>query len=235
MTAPARVAAGGRGPAAPVRTPAWVDRHLGVVLAGLVAFVVAAVVVSFHVWPAQAATGGSAPYTDAQATGYLTLYDKAGKAIKSGSVKDKPFVWKAVGSTAAKAPYDGTGRKATLLAYQPREGVAPGAWSNDTLTASTPYPDAKHPTAQATAQDFSLTAMIGPSGCGKSTLVRCINRMHEEIPGARARARSCSTTRRLRRPASTSSRCAARSAWSSRSRTRSRRCRSSTTSPPACG
>ena len=30
-----------------------------------------------------------------------------------------------------------------------------------------------------------VTAMIGPSGCGKSTLVRCINRMHEEIPGAR--------------------------------------------------
>jgi phosphate transport system ATP-binding protein len=29
------------------------------------------------------------------------------------------------------------------------------------------------------------TAIIGPSGCGKSTLVRCINRMHEEIPGAR--------------------------------------------------
>src|SRR4051794_37582502 len=28
-----------------------------------------------------------------------------------------------------------------------------------------------------------VTAMIGPSGCGKSTLVRCINRMHEEIPG----------------------------------------------------
>jgi phosphate transport system ATP-binding protein len=31
-----------------------------------------------------------------------------------------------------------------------------------------------------------VTAMIGPSGCGKSTVVRCINRMHEEIPGARA-------------------------------------------------
>jgi phosphate transport system ATP-binding protein len=31
-----------------------------------------------------------------------------------------------------------------------------------------------------------VTAMIGPSGCGKSTIVRCINRMHEEIPGARA-------------------------------------------------
>ena len=31
-----------------------------------------------------------------------------------------------------------------------------------------------------------VTAMIGPSGSGKSTVVRCINRMHEEIPGARA-------------------------------------------------
>jgi phosphate transport system ATP-binding protein len=34
-----------------------------------------------------------------------------------------------------------------------------------------------------------VTAMIGPSGCGKSTVVRCINRMHEEIPGARALGR----------------------------------------------
>jgi phosphate transport system ATP-binding protein len=34
-----------------------------------------------------------------------------------------------------------------------------------------------------------VTAMIGPSGCGKSTLVRCINRMHEEIPGARSEGR----------------------------------------------
>ena len=31
-----------------------------------------------------------------------------------------------------------------------------------------------------------VTALIGPSGCGKSTFVRCINRMHEVIPGARA-------------------------------------------------
>ena len=30
-----------------------------------------------------------------------------------------------------------------------------------------------------------VTAMIGPSGCGKSTLLRCLNRMHEEVPGAR--------------------------------------------------
>jgi phosphate transport system ATP-binding protein len=31
-----------------------------------------------------------------------------------------------------------------------------------------------------------VTAMIGPSGSGKSTVLRCLNRMHEEIPGARA-------------------------------------------------
>ncbi len=31
-----------------------------------------------------------------------------------------------------------------------------------------------------------VTALIGPSGCGKSTFIRCLNRMHEVIPGARA-------------------------------------------------
>jgi len=30
-----------------------------------------------------------------------------------------------------------------------------------------------------------ITAIIGPSGCGKSTFVRCLNRLHEEIAGAR--------------------------------------------------
>jgi phosphate transport system ATP-binding protein len=29
-----------------------------------------------------------------------------------------------------------------------------------------------------------VTALMGPSGCGKTTLIRCINRMHELIPGA---------------------------------------------------
>ncbi len=35
------------------------------------------------------------------------------------------------------------------------------------------------------ADPSSVTAIIGPSGCGKSTLLRCLNRMHEEVPGAR--------------------------------------------------
>ena len=30
----------------------------------------------------------------------------------------------------------------------------------------------------------SVMAVIGPSGCGKSTFLRCLNRMHELVPGA---------------------------------------------------
>ncbi len=33
--------------------------------------------------------------------------------------------------------------------------------------------------------DGAVTAIIGPSGCGKSTFIRCLNRMHEVVPGAR--------------------------------------------------
>ncbi|MFZ3384844.1 MAG: ATP-binding cassette domain-containing protein, partial [Candidatus Methanoperedens sp.] len=31
-----------------------------------------------------------------------------------------------------------------------------------------------------------ITAIIGPSGCGKSTFIRCLNRMHEVVPNAKA-------------------------------------------------
>jgi phosphate transport system ATP-binding protein len=40
-----------------------------------------------------------------------------------------------------------------------------------------------------TFEPSRVTAIIGPSGCGKSTMVRCVNRMHEEIPGARSEGR----------------------------------------------
>jgi len=33
---------------------------------------------------------------------------------------------------------------------------------------------------------YQITALIGPSGCGKSTFLRCLNRMNDTIPGARA-------------------------------------------------
>ena len=34
-------------------------------------------------------------------------------------------------------------------------------------------------------RDKCVTAIIGPSGCGKSTFIRCVNRMHETVPGSR--------------------------------------------------
>jgi phosphate transport system ATP-binding protein len=37
--------------------------------------------------------------------------------------------------------------------------------------------------------EHRVTAIIGPSGCGKSTFIRCLNRMHEVVPGARAEGR----------------------------------------------
>jgi phosphate transport system ATP-binding protein len=35
----------------------------------------------------------------------------------------------------------------------------------------------------------AVTAIIGPSGCGKTTLIRCLNRMHEIVPGAHVSGR----------------------------------------------
>ena len=40
-----------------------------------------------------------------------------------------------------------------------------------------------------TARARSVTALIGPSGSGKSTLIRCLNRMHEEVRGAKLNGR----------------------------------------------
>lgn len=36
-------------------------------------------------------------------------------------------------------------------------------------------------------QKNTISAVIGPSGCGKSTFIRCLNRLHEEVPEAKSR------------------------------------------------
>jgi phosphate transport system ATP-binding protein len=36
-----------------------------------------------------------------------------------------------------------------------------------------------------TLEPRQVTALIGPSGCGKSTVLRCINALHQTVPGAR--------------------------------------------------
>ena len=39
-------------------------------------------------------------------------------------------------------------------------------------------------------RDKAVTAIIGPSGCGKTTLIRCLDRMHELVPGSRVTGRA---------------------------------------------
>ena len=85
-----------------------------------------------------------------------------------------------------------------------------------------------------TIEPNQVTALIGSSGCGKTTMLRSLNRMHELTPGARVEGEVA--PRRpghLRARTSTRSRSGGWSGWSSRPRTRSRRCRSTRTSPPA--
>jgi phosphate transport system ATP-binding protein len=63
-----------------------------------------------------------------------------------------------------------------------------GAGHNVVLTGLNAF-YGKHQAIKGVGVSFpagEVTAIIGPSGCGKSTLIRCINRMHEEIPGAYA-------------------------------------------------
>jgi phosphate transport system ATP-binding protein len=50
------------------------------------------------------------------------------------------------------------------------------AWFGDTLVLRG---------IDLTVAPNAVTAIIGPSGCGKSTFIRCVNRMHETVPGAR--------------------------------------------------
>ena len=69
----------------------------------------------------------------------------------------------------------------------------------------------------------AVTAIIGPSGCGKSTLLRIINRIYELYPEQHATGEVLHRRREHARSDAIRCRtCAARSAWCSRSRCRSR-------------
>ncbi|HEX6631255.1 MAG TPA: phosphate ABC transporter ATP-binding protein PstB [Gemmatimonadaceae bacterium] len=81
-----------------------------------------------------------------------------------------------------------------LAAPVPRRGEAPA--TAPVAVSATPRIAARAlgawfgaaPAVRDVSVDFhdgQVTAIIGPSGCGKSTLLRCLNRMHETVPGAR--------------------------------------------------
>ena len=100
------------------------------------------------------------PYTDPASSGTLTLCANSTTPLSSGSVGDKPFVGLAISSGAAPSQYQGTGMKATLYAYVPRQGVDPTQWSGQILTASSTYTDVAHPTAVGTKADIPLSDVI---------------------------------------------------------------------------
>ena len=103
------------------------------------------------------AAGASSPLpNDPNANGRLGFCDQHGNPITHGSVNDEPFVWLAVSSKAAAAPYNKDGKSATMFAYQPRPDVPPGDWSGEFMTATSRYTDANHPMAAGTAGDPSL-------------------------------------------------------------------------------
>jgi hypothetical protein len=108
-----------------------------------------------------AAAGDAPPYTDQAVTGGLGLCDVHGNTVLSGHLTDQPFVWLAVGSSAAGATYGAPGRTAFLAAYQPRAGVAPGDWSGFQLAAASRYSNPAHPMSQATPNSSALRDFLG--------------------------------------------------------------------------
>ena len=108
----------------------------------------------------RALAAGAVPFTDSSASGALALCDQSGQPLTHGNVTDKPFVWKAIGDTAAKAPYNGTGASATLYAYQPRQGVDPRQWGGAQLSAAAKFTNPAHPTAAMTGLDGSLSLFL---------------------------------------------------------------------------
>jgi hypothetical protein len=101
-----------------------------------------------------------APYTDPNAVGYLGLCNQAGQQITSGTISTTPLAWRIVSSVPAQPPYDGSTRTAIVLAYQPRQGLPPGEWSGEAITASSRYSSPAAPMAAATDQDYSLANFL---------------------------------------------------------------------------
>jgi len=113
-----------------------------------------------------AGTTGSAgaapvvPYTDPSVVGSIGLCNQAGQQITSGSIDTTPFAWRAVSTQAAPSPYNNSTRTAILSAYQPIQGLPPGDWSGDQLTASSRYTNPANPMAAATKGDDSLKDVV---------------------------------------------------------------------------
>lgn len=105
--------------------------------------------------PSLAVAAPGVPYHDDRVAGHLAFCDGHGRALTGGPLTDAPFAAKVV-SDVVPPGADDPQTGAFVLAYQPRQGVAPGAWSGEQLTASSTYTDRRHPSAEVTYGDVTL-------------------------------------------------------------------------------
>lgn len=116
--------------------------------------------------------------TEANSVGGLVFYNASGQQITSGSIDDTPIAAYVQGSGYPRPSGDTTSdTKATLYAYTPVNGTAPGAWSGEALSGSTVFPNNSAPTALSSSSlplvtgkntDLDLSGYIGdfPNGGG---------------------------------------------------------------------
>jgi hypothetical protein len=102
------------------------------------------------------AVASDVPFTDPASTGKITLCNTLGQPVTSGDIHIKPFVWTAVGSSAAPAGYGQNG-KAAIYGFQPIKGVTPAYWFGQYVTQSARYTNPQRPMAGASAADPSLS------------------------------------------------------------------------------
>jgi phosphate transport system ATP-binding protein len=107
----------------------------------------------------------------------------AESATKRLSAENEPRATRRAGAGVSVGA--GTASKVSRGAYSSTASTRAGTVRLEGLDA---YYGTNHAVKNVSVsfESSKVSAIIGPSGCGKSTMVRCINRMHEEIPSARA-------------------------------------------------
>jgi hypothetical protein len=123
-------------------------------------FATLTVTASLAVGSGAALASDAVPYKDPGASGTVTLCNKDLQPITDGNVNDLPFIWRAVGSEEAPAPYNNENRRAVLSAAQPRKGVDPTYWTTFLLANASTYKDVAHPMSQFTGANYPLSVYL---------------------------------------------------------------------------
>jgi hypothetical protein len=107
---------------------------------GVIALLVGVLTLGFA-GVASAATPPWQTSPPSQQVGGLLFFNSAGQQITGGSITTAPFAAYVEGTTAP----NGSDTTATLYAYTPVNGEAPGSWSGEALGVSTVYPNSGAP------------------------------------------------------------------------------------------